>query len=231
MRTTAHAALHHEGGTRTVKSVSREWQFARHRRYASEKPMRMCTSRMCNDNDRTDEAKAGPFVTVCMSRSRSADRGFNGASELAKKSGVLIGLCRPTSLIIKSGMLSRTGSKNIETRRRVMLRNLLFTAAVAAIVAPVVMTTNAMAGSSTSTEIGKRYARSAAHSAPQHHRRHAAHRTFTHRSNEAAAYYSVRPKVSVFHGPGYVYVPGKGIVDEACNLPTSACPNEMREVQ
>jgi hypothetical protein len=133
--------------------------------------------------------------------------------------------------LIKSGMLSRTGSKNIETRKRVMLRNLLFTAAVAAIVAPVVMTTDAMAGSSTSAEIGKRYARSATHSAPQHHRQHAAHRTFTHRSTEAAAYYSVRPKVSVFRGPGYVYVPGKGIVDEACNLPTSACPNEMRDVQ
>lgn len=112
-----------------------------------------------------------------------------------------------------------------------MLRNLLFTAAVAAIVAPVVMTSDAMAGSSTSTQFGERYARSGAHSVPQHHRQHAAHRTFTHRSNEAAAYYAVRPKVSVFRGPGYVYVPGKGIVDEACNLPTSACPNEMRDVQ
>jgi hypothetical protein len=121
-----------------------------------------------------------------------------------------------------SGMLSATASKNIETRKRVMLRNLLFSAAVAAIVAPVVMTTDAMAGSSKSTEIGKRHARSAAHTA--HHHQHAAHRTFTHSlSNDAAA--------SVFRGPGYVYVPRKGIVDEACNLPTSACPNEMRDVQ
>ena len=31
--------------------------------------------------------------------------------------------------------------------------------------------------------------------------------------------------------PGYIYLPKKGIVDEACNLPTSACPNEMRDVQ
>jgi hypothetical protein len=36
--------------------------------------------------------------------------------------------------------------------------------------------------------------------------------------------------ISIFGGPGYVYVPSKGIVDEACNLPTGACPNEMRDV-
>ena len=100
---------------------------------------------------------------------------------------------------------------------------------ISKIVAPVVMTTYAMAGSSASTEIGKRHARPAAHSAPQHHHQHA-HRTFTHGlSNDP--YYSVRPQVPVFRGPGYVYVPGKGIVGEACNLPTSACPNEMREIQ
>jgi hypothetical protein len=130
--------------------------------------------------------------------------------------------------------VSGTASKNIETRKRVMLRNLLFAAAVAVIVAPVVMTTDAVAGSSTSTEtteIGKRHARSAAHTAPQHRHQHAAYRTLTPRlSNDAAAYDS-RPKVPAFRGPGYVYVPGKGIVDEACNLPTSACPNEMREIQ
>jgi hypothetical protein len=121
-------------------------------------------------------------------------------------------------------MLCATGSKNIERRKHVMLRNLLFSAAVAAIVAPVIMTSDAMAGSSKSTQIGNRHARSAAHTAPQHHHQHAAHRTFTHGlSNDAAA--------SVFRGPGYVYVPRKGIVDEACNLPTSACPNEMRDVQ
>jgi hypothetical protein len=119
--------------------------------------------------------------------------------------------------------------------KSVMLRNLLFAAAVAVIVAPVVITTDAVGGSSTSTEtaeIGKQHSRSAARTAPQHHHQHASHQAFTHGlSNDAAAYYSVRPKVSAFRGPGYVYVPGKGIVDEACNLPTSACPNEMREVQ
>ncbi len=32
----------------------------------------------------------------------------------------------------------------------------------------------------------------------------------------------------VYFGPSYTFVPGRGIVDEACNLPTSACPNSQR---
>lgn len=31
--------------------------------------------------------------------------------------------------------------------------------------------------------------------------------------------------------PGYVYMPGQGILDEACNLPTSTCPNSQRDIQ
>jgi hypothetical protein len=88
---------------------------------------------------------------------------------------------------------------------------------MAAIIASVVLTTDAMAGSSTSPKTGKQHARSAAHFVPQHRRRLVAH--------------SVVPTVSVFRGEGYVFVPGKGIVGEACNLPTSACPNEMRDVR
>ncbi len=42
---------------------------------------------------------------------------------------------------------------------------------------------------------------------------------------------SYGPPAYAYHGPGYIYAPGRGIVDEACNLPTSACPNEMRDVQ
>ena len=34
----------------------------------------------------------------------------------------------------------------------------------------------------------------------------------------------------VIRGPGYVYVPGRGILDEACNLPSSTCTNEYRDV-
>jgi hypothetical protein len=42
---------------------------------------------------------------------------------------------------------------------------------------------------------------------------------------------SYGPPAYAYRGPGYLYAPGRGIVDEACNLPTSACPNEMRDVQ
>ena len=31
--------------------------------------------------------------------------------------------------------------------------------------------------------------------------------------------------------PGYTYVPGVGILGESCDLPTSACPNEYRDIQ
>jgi hypothetical protein len=34
----------------------------------------------------------------------------------------------------------------------------------------------------------------------------------------------------LIYGPGYVFVPGHGILDEACNLPTSTCTNEYRDV-
>jgi hypothetical protein len=34
----------------------------------------------------------------------------------------------------------------------------------------------------------------------------------------------------LIQGPGYVYVPGHGILDEACNLPSSTCTNEYRDV-
>ena len=32
-------------------------------------------------------------------------------------------------------------------------------------------------------------------------------------------------------GPGYTFVPGIGILGESCDLPTSACTNEYRDVQ
>jgi hypothetical protein len=32
-------------------------------------------------------------------------------------------------------------------------------------------------------------------------------------------------------GPGYTFVPGVGILGESCDLPTSACTNEYRDVQ
>ncbi len=33
----------------------------------------------------------------------------------------------------------------------------------------------------------------------------------------------------VYFAPSYTFVAGKGIIGEACNLPTSACPNSERD--
>jgi hypothetical protein len=36
------------------------------------------------------------------------------------------------------------------------------------------------------------------------------------------------------HAPsdfGYVFVPGHGLLGEDCNMPTSTCPNELRDIQ
>lgn len=110
-----------------------------------------------------------------------------------------------------------------------MSRNLSFVAALAAITIPGLMTTQATADSSAGP--GK-HARSATHAAPQHRRWHVAHYGFAHRFGEGpAGYYAAPPNVPVIHEPGYHYVPRMGILDEACNLPTSACPNEMRDIQ
>jgi hypothetical protein len=39
----------------------------------------------------------------------------------------------------------------------------------------------------------------------------------------------VPPNATV--GPGYTFVPGVGILGASCDLPTSACTNEYRDVQ
>ena len=31
--------------------------------------------------------------------------------------------------------------------------------------------------------------------------------------------------------PGYVFVPGKGILNESCDLPSSTCSNEYRDIE
>ncbi len=55
------------------------------------------------------------------------------------------------------------------------------------------------------------------------------HRAPAYATYGGPAYYG--PPAYAYRGPGYIYAPRRGIVDEACNLPTSACPNEMRDVQ
>ncbi len=64
----------------------------------------------------------------------------------------------------------------------------------------------------------------AANTAP----RHALHRTVSI-SHGVPGYQG--PDEYGYRWPGYIYVPGKGIVGESCNLPTSACPNSERDVQ
>ena len=36
---------------------------------------------------------------------------------------------------------------------------------------------------------------------------------------------------NAIRGPGYTFVPGLGILGESCDLPTSACSNEYRDVR
>ena len=43
--------------------------------------------------------------------------------------------------------------------------------------------------------------------------------------------YASRVPSAAFLGPGYVFVPGRGILGEDCDMPTSTCPNELRDVQ
>ena len=36
---------------------------------------------------------------------------------------------------------------------------------------------------------------------------------------------------NAIRGPGYIFVPGVGILGESCNLPSSACTNEYRDIR
>ncbi len=64
---------------------------------------------------------------------------------------------------------------------------------------------------------------------------HRVHRT-VHRWHQFArrvpppTYHRAIPPNAIV-GPGYVFVPGVGILDESCDLPTSACPNSARDIQ
>jgi hypothetical protein len=88
-----------------------------------------------------------------------------------------------------------------------MLRTMFF-AAMAAVTLPGVMAICAMADSP--------------HMALHHRHKHAAHHALSH---------AFIPGPPVIRGQGYIYVPRVGVIDEACNLPASACPNEKRDVQ
>jgi hypothetical protein len=122
-------------------------------------------------------------------------------------------------------------------RKHIRLRKMLFAAAPAFVVAFGCMTTGAMASPSAHSE-NSQLSRRAGHFAARHGRhvvRREAMPAFGR--NDAPAYGAIPSTVFTHHRPGYVYEPGyiylpkQGIVDEACNLPTSTCPNDMRDVQ
>ena len=67
------------------------------------------------------------------------------------------------------------------------------------------------------------------------HRRHLAQRELhggPHPGPRTSSPYGeFTPGTFGYSGPNYIYVPKVGILNEACNLPTSACPNDQRDVQ
>ena len=56
------------------------------------------------------------------------------------------------------------------------------------------------------------------------------HRDYAYRYPPEWAFLNAVPPNSV-RGPGYVFVPGKGILGESCDMPTSTCTNDYRDVQ
>jgi hypothetical protein len=106
-------------------------------------------------------------------------------------------------------------------RQHMMLRKMLF-ATTPAIVVLGFMTIGAMAGPS-AHRANNQLTRRVGHFAARRGR-HVVRR-------EAMPAFGPNGAPGYVYEPGYIYMPKKGIVDEACNLPTSACPNDMRDVQ
>jgi len=104
----------------------------------------------------------------------------------------------------------------------------LSAATLATFLALGLLTNGAIAGSS--SDHGKaQSARSSIHAVPLH-RRHFARRELQPGLAAASPYGEFTPRTIAFGGAKYIYAPKRGILDEACNLPTSACPNEQRDV-
>ncbi len=75
------------------------------------------------------------------------------------------------------------------------------------------------------------------HPARHPHAVAAAHPHYLHSNRPLRGYYTQHGQYvpgagdRLIYGPGYLYVPGHGILDEACNLPSSTCPNEYRDIR
>ena len=52
---------------------------------------------------------------------------------------------------------------------------------------------------------------------------------FMHNAGSGREYPYIPP--NAIRMPGYVFVPGVGILGESCDLPTSSCSNEYRDIQ
>ena len=71
----------------------------------------------------------------------------------------------------------------------------------------------------------------------RHHRAHyVSHQRYGYAQGEALPYgpeygFLSRVPADAIRMPGYTFVPGVGILGESCDLPTSACPNEYRDVK
>jgi hypothetical protein len=63
------------------------------------------------------------------------------------------------------------------------------------------------------------------------YRAHMTHRELVRGVDNGRPVYGAVPQIVNTRVPGFAHVPRSGTVDEACNLPTSACPDWRRDVQ
>jgi hypothetical protein len=114
------------------------------------------------------------------------------------------------------------GSSFVDSRFAASKARLRIVAACAVAALTVALATNVASAASS----GKKDATIKAHHA---HHAYVVHRWRYARPRPPYGYAKYPPGAIV--EPGYVFLPGAGILDEACDLPTSACPNEYRDVQ
>jgi len=114
-----------------------------------------------------------------------------------------------------------------------MSLNTIFAIGSAVVVATGLMLSDAAAGSSArhGKDRAGRTVVHVLHSPAAGHRRHFARRAVPEGDGYGRMNYRGEPNVGAYHGPGYIFVPGEGILGESCNMPTSTCPNTERDVQ
>jgi hypothetical protein len=87
------------------------------------------------------------------------------------------------------------------------------------------LTTNAVAGATVHDRGDRHAGRAHPHTMRAAVQREARHNVAHH------AGYAVEAHAPSAVAPGYVFVPGHGILGEDCDMPTSTCPNELRDTQ